>query len=224
MTANLNKQRQTIATALDDIPGGVKVLTAQRADITKLLVSLDKLGTVAVRVINASQANTVADLKSLQPILTQLNNAGNSLPKALELLTTYPFPRTVTEGVKGDYANLFITVNADLRKTAANQGIPLPATPPLPVAIPPITVPLPGGLPPISIGGSSPSPQPSGGAASAQPSPSPSGGLLPGITVPGGLSRQASPTPAPQGDLPAVRVPAPASSEPLLRLLVGGLS
>ena len=165
LSTRLLSERQTIATALEDIPAGVAVLTGQREELTRVLTSLDRLGDVAVRVIRASQANTVADLKALQPILTQLNAAGKALPDALELLTTYPFPRTVTEGVKGDYANLFVTADVDLASLAGNAPVPLPTLPPLPVPVPTLLpgAPGPGQQPP---------------AAPAVPVPPPAKGLL----------------------------------------------
>ena len=165
LSTRLLSERQTIATALEDIPAGLAVLTGQRKELTRVLTSLDRLGDVAVRVIRASQANTVADLKALQPILTQLNAAGKALPDALELLTTYPFPRTVTEGVKGDYANLFVTADVDLASLAGNAPVPLPTLPPLPVPVPTLLpgAPGPGQQPP---------------AAPAVPVPPPAKGLL----------------------------------------------
>jgi phospholipid/cholesterol/gamma-HCH transport system substrate-binding protein len=129
LSARLVTERQTIATALEEIPAGVEVLTDQREDLTEMLVALDDLGDVAVRVINASKENTVASLRSLQPILAQLNEAGAAFPRSLELLTTYPFPRTVSEGIKGDYANLFVTLDIDARQLAEAEGIPLPPLP-----------------------------------------------------------------------------------------------
>ena len=141
LSTTLVAERTTIATALEDIPAGLAVLTEQRAAITKVLTSLDKLGDVAVRVIRASQTNTVADLRALAPILTQLNAAGKALPEALELLTTYPFPRTVTEGIKGDYANLFVTADLDFRSLSRPVPVPVPSLP-VPTLSPPA---VPGG-------------------------------------------------------------------------------
>ncbi|MDP9101705.1 MAG: MCE family protein [Actinomycetota bacterium] len=124
LSTTLVAQRQVLSNALRDLPPGAKVLTDQRSQLTTLLTGLDRLGQVAVKVITASQQNTVADLRSLQPILTQLNAAGANLPNALELLTTYPFPKTVRDGIRGDYANLFATVDLDLRGIAHNVGLP----------------------------------------------------------------------------------------------------
>jgi phospholipid/cholesterol/gamma-HCH transport system substrate-binding protein len=147
LTARLAAQRETLAVGLRDIPAGVSVLADQRAQITQVLTGLNRLGTVAVKVIRASQQNTVADLRALEPILTQLNRAGKDLPDSLELLTTYPFPKTVDEGIKGDYANLFVTADINLVGAGTNTGlIPgpiaslLPSAAPLP-GTPKVTVP-----------------------------------------------------------------------------------
>jgi phospholipid/cholesterol/gamma-HCH transport system substrate-binding protein len=146
LTGRLAAQRDTLAVGLRDIPAGVSVLADQRAQLTQVLTGLNRLGTVAVRVIKASQQNTTADLHALEPILTQLNRAGKDLPDSLELLTTYPFPKTVDEGIKGDYANLFVTADINLVGAGTNTGIipgpvatllpspaPLPGVPPVPV-------------------------------------------------------------------------------------------
>jgi phospholipid/cholesterol/gamma-HCH transport system substrate-binding protein len=139
LTARLAAQRDTLATGLRDIPAGVSVLADQRAQLTQVLTGLNRLGTVAVQVIRASQQNTVADLRALGPILTQLNVAGKDLPDSLELLTTYPFPKTVDEGIKGDYANLFVTADINLVDAGTNTGIipgPVASLLPSPPAVP----------------------------------------------------------------------------------------
>jgi phospholipid/cholesterol/gamma-HCH transport system substrate-binding protein len=132
LTARLVDERQTIATALDDIPPGVQVLTEQREQITEVLTSLDELSDVAVGVIEASRQNTRASLEALRPILGQLNAAGADLPNSLELLTTYPFPRTIDQGIKGDYANLFVTLDLDLQQileAETGEDVPLDELP-----------------------------------------------------------------------------------------------
>ena len=127
LTARLVNERQTIATALEDIPPGVQVLTEQREQITEVLTSLDELSDVAVGVIQGTQQNTRASLEALRPILNQLNAAGTDFPNSLELLTTYPFPRTIDQGIKGDYANLFVTLDLDLQQIIQAEcgGTPL---------------------------------------------------------------------------------------------------
>lgn len=118
LSGKLAAERKVLDVALRDLPQGIAVLADERAQLTKVLAGLNNLGTVATRVIQATQQNTIADLKALQPILSQLAAAGKDLPLGLELLTTYPFPRTVAlpghkGGIRGDYANLYVTLEGD---------------------------------------------------------------------------------------------------------------
>ncbi|SDJ43950.1 phospholipid/cholesterol/gamma-HCH transport system substrate-binding protein [Frankineae bacterium MT45] len=109
LVVHLNAQKQILTNTLDTLPGALKVLSSQRTQFVTLLNSLANFGTVATGVIDKSNANLTADLKSLQPILTQLNNAGSNLPNSLALLATAPFPRNVTNDIKGDYLNVGFT-------------------------------------------------------------------------------------------------------------------
>jgi phospholipid/cholesterol/gamma-HCH transport system substrate-binding protein len=202
LTARLAAQRQVLATGLRDIPPGVAVLADQRAQLTQVLTGLSRLGTVATRVINASQENTVADLKALQPILTQLNAAGKDLPASLELLTTYPFPRTVAEGIKGDYANLYITLDSSINDLMHNVGpTPLPTV--LPTALPST---LPTALP------------------TALPTRLPSLPPLPGASLVPRVPAAVPSPPAPLPQLPGLGGLAAGDQRGMLYLLLGGLS
>lgn len=128
LAARLNSQRPVLAGALDTMPQAVKILADEKDQFVTLLRSLDKLSTVAVKVINASQDNFVSALTHLDPVMTQLTLAGEALPKSLELLATYPFPRTAVNGIKGDYTNLFLTADLDLTHLLDNLLTP-PETP-----------------------------------------------------------------------------------------------
>ncbi|TLQ42932.1 MCE family protein [Streptomyces marianii] len=120
LAKRLAQEKKTIAGALDTVPPALKVLADQRRSLTAMLTSLSKLGRTGSRVINASRDDTVANLKSLRPILEQLNAAGADLPNALELLTTYPFPRNAVDAIHGDYVNLKITADLDLASVYGN--------------------------------------------------------------------------------------------------------
>ncbi|HEY2042104.1 MAG TPA: MCE family protein [Jatrophihabitans sp.] len=114
LSKTLNVQKQTLATALDTMPQAVKILADEKDQFVTLLSSLDNLSTVAIKVINGTTDTLVSSLKSLDPVLTQLTQAGSDLPKSLELLTTYPFPKTSVDAVRGDYTNLQITADLNL--------------------------------------------------------------------------------------------------------------
>lgn len=140
LSGKLAAQRQVLDVALRDLPSGTAVLADERQQLTAMLAGLSNLGTVATRVIQGTRQATVADLRALSPILGQLAASGKDLPQALELLTSYPFPRTVSlpgqrGGMRGDYANLYITVDSSLEDALGNLlGVHLPV--PVPGAQP----------------------------------------------------------------------------------------
>ena len=92
LAATLAARTATIENALDTIGPGLDVINEQRDLLVSMLEGLARLGDVGTRIINQSAANTIEDLKLLQPILTQLAAAGPDLAGSLELLLSYPFP------------------------------------------------------------------------------------------------------------------------------------
>jgi phospholipid/cholesterol/gamma-HCH transport system substrate-binding protein len=122
-SSSLAQQTGTIATALDDLGPGLKVLADNRAQFTKLLTDLSTFGKVATRIITASREQTVAGLRDLQPILQHLRAAGTNLPRSLELLITYPFPRNIDKAIPGDYNGLYLSFNADPIFCSYAQGL-----------------------------------------------------------------------------------------------------
>ena len=115
LAATLNRQKTVLTAALDTYPAALRVLSDERTKLVGLLSSLSKLGTVASRVINTTQTDTVRTLKSLDPVLAQLTAAGSDLPNALRIAGTFPFPLGKSrEFVKGDYANLSAVINLNL--------------------------------------------------------------------------------------------------------------
>lgn len=109
----LNKNRRTIDDTLDKVTPAVTVLASQRRNLTKLLTSLNKLSNVSTKVILRSKRDTLANLRHLQPILSNLAESGDNLPKGLQMATTFPFPPTVDKALKGDYLNLYATIDLD---------------------------------------------------------------------------------------------------------------
>ncbi|CAL9597104.1 MCE family protein [Streptomyces sp. enrichment culture] len=140
LARRLGREKKTIARAVDSLPPALKILADQRKNLTSMLTALSRLSEKGTEVVDASHEDTVANLKALRPILTQLNRAGANLPNSLELLTTYPFPRNVVDAIKGDYVNLEITADLDLTNIYGNldeeppprQGPELPGIPEVP--------------------------------------------------------------------------------------------
>jgi phospholipid/cholesterol/gamma-HCH transport system substrate-binding protein len=123
LAATLAARTATIETALDTIGPGLDVINEQRDLLVSMLEGLARLGDVGTRVINASAANTIEDLRLLQPVLTQLAAAGPDLANSLELLLSYPFPdssltalnyRQAQSGGMALFTNMTATVDLDL--------------------------------------------------------------------------------------------------------------
>jgi len=107
----LAQQNDTIATALTDLGPGLRVLADERAQFTALLQDLSRFGHVATHIIRASKTQTIQGLRDLQPILHHLAAAGKDLPRSLEILITFPFPRDSSQASPGDYTNFQARLN-----------------------------------------------------------------------------------------------------------------
>jgi phospholipid/cholesterol/gamma-HCH transport system substrate-binding protein len=133
LAVSINKQRGSIELALDEMPRALASIDRQRDDLVRMLRALDELSAVGTRVIEQSKAATIDSLRALDPILTKLAEAGDSLPKAFQLFLTYPFvdevvgqnPVQARNLHMGDYTNLSVQMDIDLR-----DGLPqLPGPP-----------------------------------------------------------------------------------------------
>jgi phospholipid/cholesterol/gamma-HCH transport system substrate-binding protein len=120
LARTLNTQKQVLATALDTMPQALAILADEKDQLVALLRSLDNLSTVAVKVVDESTDDVLTSLQNLDPVMTQLTKAGSDLAKATELLTTYPFPKTSVNGVRGDYTNLYADVDLNLSDLLSN--------------------------------------------------------------------------------------------------------
>jgi phospholipid/cholesterol/gamma-HCH transport system substrate-binding protein len=168
LAGTLNSQKDQIAGALDNLGPGLKVLSDQRGQLVTLLQALDSLSGVATDTVNKSQANIVADLKALEPSLKKLGEAGNDIPKALQLLVTIPFSDEAVNDVRGDYFNLFAKIDLNLQSIIDNlsrsRNNPLDGIPVLGgltggagslLPLPQIGTPAPAQQPPAQQGGGS---------------------------------------------------------------------
>lgn len=130
LASTLNKEDRAIKGALDSFGPALKVLHKQHNDLVDMLQSLDKLGTVATRVINNSGDNIVEAFHLLRPTLTQLANAGDALPQGLMMLASFPFPKQSADLARGNYSNALFHLELDLNQvvqgllTGESTGLP----------------------------------------------------------------------------------------------------
>lgn len=128
LSTTLAFREDQVRGVLTDLTPGLQSLTDQRTALVTLLQSLDTLSGVAVDTINRSRDDLVADLNALAPILRRLADAGQNLPKSLEILPTFPFPDSVLGAVKGDFMNVFVSIDPPPNFTQPLPPLPLPAS------------------------------------------------------------------------------------------------
>jgi phospholipid/cholesterol/gamma-HCH transport system substrate-binding protein len=142
LAVSINEQRGSIELALDEMPAALASIDRQRDDLVKMLGALNELSAVGTDVIRQSKAATIDSLQSLDPVLTKLAEAGDSLPKAFQVFLTYPFvdevvgrnPAQARNLHMGDYTNLSVQMDIDLTKGLPElPGLPLPPEVPDPV-------------------------------------------------------------------------------------------
>ena len=169
-------------------------LNHDRTRLTGALVALKRLGVVATQGSRRQPGGAgQANLALLKPTLTKLAEAGKAIPDSLPLLVSFPFPiTTLFKAIKGDYMNLFETLDISLgsiqrdflgsvvptKGSGGGSGLPIP----LPLstiqqAKNPLTAPLgPQGATTSTTPTKSKNPWPVGSTSpSPSPSPSPSG-------------------------------------------------
>ena len=110
-------QKPVVDKALRTIPDALAVLKDQRNNLAEALTQLGKFSALAADSVSQTKEALVAELKNLGAVLEQLANAGPALTRALSFLPTFPFPKeTLTNWMRGDYANLTLIVDLTLSR------------------------------------------------------------------------------------------------------------
>jgi phospholipid/cholesterol/gamma-HCH transport system substrate-binding protein len=120
LMVKLEAEKRTIVDTLDKTGPAITMLNRNRADLTKMLVGLGKLSDVTADVVVRSKKDLLTNLKNLQPILKNLNKTGDALPTVLGGLLTFPFPDAFNNTVKGDFANMNMTVSLNYEEIMHN--------------------------------------------------------------------------------------------------------
>ncbi|MCF6476027.1 MCE family protein [Nonomuraea sp. MG754425] len=120
LTSTLARQRGTIKEVATGIGPAVKRLRRQRRDLTRMLTALDRLGRTATRVVERSGADTLANLRHLSELLSNLDRARHDLVEGVATALTFPFPGSAASMLRGDYGNADITVDVTPATTLDN--------------------------------------------------------------------------------------------------------
>jgi phospholipid/cholesterol/gamma-HCH transport system substrate-binding protein len=121
LTLTLNRERDAIGEALDSFGPAIDVLDKQHDDLVRLLRALDRLGKISTKVVRTSGDNLVESMRLLKPVLRELADAGDSLPRGLMMLASFPFPKESADLARGNYSNALFHLELDLNK--AFQGV-----------------------------------------------------------------------------------------------------
>lgn len=128
LAATVDDQNATLVRALEELPPALGVLSDQRENFTAAMTSLGELSTVASRLVESSNDDLKTNLQGLAPTLQALADSGSALTEVLGVLLTYPFPQAgINNIIRGDYANLAMTIDLSLDRLDLNflTGTPL---------------------------------------------------------------------------------------------------
>jgi len=110
-------QKPVIDKGLDTIPDALAVLNRQRDNLVDAVDQLGKFSALAADSVNQTKSALVQELNDLGPVLESLGNAGTSITRSLNLITTFPFAKdSLTKWFRGDYANVSLIVDLTLSR------------------------------------------------------------------------------------------------------------
>ncbi|SDI79530.1 phospholipid/cholesterol/gamma-HCH transport system substrate-binding protein [Actinokineospora alba] len=124
LAESLGSRKEQIANMIDNLTPGIETLSQQREKLVGMLGALDMLSDVAVDTIQKSKDDMIADLRALEPTLRKLNEAGAEIPRAMEMLLTFPFPDSALDAIKGDYLNTYLKLDAKVAPPPTIAGAP----------------------------------------------------------------------------------------------------
>jgi ABC-type transporter Mla subunit MlaD len=118
----LGSQQEILTKALTKIPPALDVLLEERPRLTAALTKLGAFSDTVSGLVHDTQADLVRNLQNLEPTLRALADVGPEIDTALAWLPTFPLTQNIIDrGVRGDYVNLFVTV--DLTNARMKRGL-----------------------------------------------------------------------------------------------------
>jgi phospholipid/cholesterol/gamma-HCH transport system substrate-binding protein len=113
----LARSKDSLGRALDTLPGALKVLNENRSDIIDAFAALQRLGTVASRVLSETKDDFAEDFIDVYAVIKPLNDTRSDLVSSLDSLATFPFPgKNLPKVARGDYFNVFSTFDLTIRR------------------------------------------------------------------------------------------------------------
>jgi phospholipid/cholesterol/gamma-HCH transport system substrate-binding protein len=123
LATTVKAQESVVTNALDQLPTALQILADNRVQLTKMLTALSHLGDVAVQTINGSRDALLANLRNLEPTLTELAKAGEQIPTSLQILFTFPEADGTEDVYRGDYTNVDLQIDLSSAALLKNFGL-----------------------------------------------------------------------------------------------------
>ena len=136
LTAELNKQRDDIARAIEstnelfayvatrnstidrllvDLPPLISYLAGARDRVADAVIALGRFGQVTGDTLSAAQADLRTNLELLQRPLKQIGRGSPYFLDAMRLIITNPYPLdNIPKVIRGDYINVSLNIDATL--------------------------------------------------------------------------------------------------------------
>lgn len=119
VSKSLAARRQIIHSALADIGPAARALSANTANLTALLKSLDGFAHTANQVVGANRTQLLNIVRQSQPVLQEIVSVRGVLAPTLNSIIS--LARSLNTAIPGDYLNLFVTLHID---TSVLTGTP----------------------------------------------------------------------------------------------------
>lgn len=113
----LARSKDDLGRALDTLPGALRVLNENRGHIVDAFAGLQRLGTVASRILSETSEDFTQDMIALYSVIKPINDTRADLVYSLDSLATFPFPgKNLPKVARGDYFNVFSTFDLTIRR------------------------------------------------------------------------------------------------------------
>jgi phospholipid/cholesterol/gamma-HCH transport system substrate-binding protein len=122
LAATMRAQESSLTAAVDKMPAALDTLADTKDQLVHMLESVQHLGDVVIRIEDKAGGDIVANLRGLEPTLRQLASVGDTIPKTLELILSYPVADGVEKAFYGDYGNLNIILDLSAKSLKRNFG------------------------------------------------------------------------------------------------------
>lgn len=107
----------TVDKALTTLPQALAVLADTRTKLADAIDGLGKFSAVANSTVRQSKEALVDNLRNIGPVLRSLADAGPSLTKGLDFLSTYPWVKSnLSKWFRGDFANITLVLDLTLSR------------------------------------------------------------------------------------------------------------